>query len=252
MKKVIFAVVMLLTASAAMAVPTATLVSHHQRSSSGSLSTLIWDGSNTAGAGGMAVGAVASTATWTWDHTTLTGTGLYFATSHIGSMPLGSSVIGDRVVDLVLNTGNSTTSATSYECREGNFLAGVGAHGCANVSTGVNFTYQGTLAYNVGGNANCVTRTVGGDDMSTGNPRGLFSAAAAGGCSAVDGAFDMWTVVDSWNGTPGDTLVLSNGIALTAAGTNYMTFTVVPVPAAVWLFGSALGLFGWIRRRAMA
>lgn len=27
--------------------------------------------------------------------------------------------------------------------------------------------------------------------------------------------------------------------------------TIVPVPAAVWLFGSALGLFGWIRRRAV-
>jgi hypothetical protein len=27
---------------------------------------------------------------------------------------------------------------------------------------------------------------------------------------------------------------------------------VVPVPAAVWLFGSALGLLGWIRRRASA
>jgi len=25
--------------------------------------------------------------------------------------------------------------------------------------------------------------------------------------------------------------------------------TVVPVPAAVWLFGSALGLLGWVRRR---
>ena len=31
---------------------------------------------------------------------------------------------------------------------------------------------------------------------------------------------------------------------------NYATFTpaVIPVPAAVWLFGSALGLLGWIRR----
>lgn len=27
-------------------------------------------------------------------------------------------------------------------------------------------------------------------------------------------------------------------------------FTVVPVPAAVWMFGSALGLLGWIRRKA--
>ena len=29
------------------------------------------------------------------------------------------------------------------------------------------------------------------------------------------------------------------------------TTTVVPVPAAVWLFGSAVGLLGWLRRRAI-
>ena len=29
-------------------------------------------------------------------------------------------------------------------------------------------------------------------------------------------------------------------------------FTVVPVPGAVWLFGSALGLLGWIRKRTAA
>lgn len=29
-------------------------------------------------------------------------------------------------------------------------------------------------------------------------------------------------------------------------------FTVVPVPAAVWLFGSALGLLGWVRKRTAA
>ena len=28
--------------------------------------------------------------------------------------------------------------------------------------------------------------------------------------------------------------------------------TTIPVPAAAWLFGSALGLLGWVRRRAMA
>jgi hypothetical protein len=30
----------------------------------------------------------------------------------------------------------------------------------------------------------------------------------------------------------------------------YVTMTPVPIPPAVWLFGSALGLLGWIRKRA--
>jgi len=32
----------------------------------------------------------------------------------------------------------------------------------------------------------------------------------------------------------------------------FMVQRVVPVPAAVWLFGSALGMLGWVRRRATA
>ena len=33
---------------------------------------------------------------------------------------------------------------------------------------------------------------------------------------------------------------------------NARAFSVVPVPAAVWLFGSALGMLGWMRRRSSA
>ncbi len=29
-----------------------------------------------------------------------------------------------------------------------------------------------------------------------------------------------------------------------------VTAAVVPIPAAVWLFGSALGVMGWMRRKA--
>lgn len=50
--------------------------------------------------------------------------------------------------------------------------------------------------------------------------------------------------LDQGNGT----FSLTGGILGEAFGTG--SFQVIPVPAAAWLFGSALGLLGWIRRRA--
>ncbi len=252
MKKVILAVLMLAVSGAAMAVPM-TLIAHNQRSNTGTLSTLIWNGSNTGTSSGMAVGAVPSTATWDWDGATLTGTGLFFTTMHIATSPLTASVIGDEVTDLVVNTSSNTTTAASYVCHEGNFLAGVGAHGCGNVNLGYNGVFDSALAYNVGGNANCVNRTIGGDDISTGNPRGLTTAAASGGCDAVDGAFDLWTILQD-DSVQGGLLILSNGIPITSPGTNYMTFeyAAVPLPAALWLFGGALGALGVALKRKKA
>jgi hypothetical protein len=43
---------------------------------------------------------------------------------------------------------------------------------------------------------------------------------------------------------------LNNGGEV-AALSNARAFAAIPVPAAVWLFGSALGLLGWVRRRAI-
>ena len=118
----------------------------------------------------------------------MTSTGRFETTSHLSSNPNGSSVIDDRVVDLVIDVGNTTTNATSYDCVEGNFLVGVGANGCANVNIGANFTFDSPVVYNVGGNPKCVTMTIGGDDFSlddgttgppdyvpgTADPRGLI------------------------------------------------------------------------------
>jgi hypothetical protein len=242
-KKVLIAFFLFAVSSSAMAV-TATLVAHNQRASSGTLSTLIWDGSNATSAGGMAVGAVASTATWDWDYATntLTGTGLFQTTSHISSNPMGSSVISDRVTDLVIDTDADTTAASTYECREGNFLATVGAHGCGNYGLGDNFTNDSSIAYNVGGVANCVNRTLGGDDASTGDPRGLFTAAAVTGCDAVAGAFDLWTVIQAPDPNTGGTLIIGNSTPISAPGANYMTFQVdpIPLPATAWLIAPAV------------
>ena len=252
----------LLSVSGTVNAATATLLAHNQRSSSGSLSTLKWDGCatysaataciNPANATLAGMGITPSTAVWDWNSATgvLSMTGSFNTASTLGSSgaAAASVVIGDRVTNMIIDTTANTTTAAAYNCAEGNFLGNVGANGCLNINLGDDVTNNSSALYNVGGNANCVQRTLGGDDVSTGNPRGLSAAAAIGSCNAVDGAFDLWTVVQDSGGV----LILSNGIDTALAGTSYLTFSVVPVPAAVWLFGSGLAALGALRRRKTA
>jgi len=265
MKKVIIGAALLALSSQAGAI-SLTMTAVNQRSSSGSLSTLKWDGCTTytsatgcinpANANLAAMGITPSTAVWDWNPVTgvLSMTGAFNSASTLGSSgsAVANTVIGDKVTDMTIDTVNDTTTAASYVCAEGSFLAGVGANGCLNISLGDDGLLQSSAAYNVGGNANCVVRTLGGDDSSTGNVRTLANTAGGGGCEAGDGAFNMWTVV-SYTG-PGGQLIVSNGIPLASAGTSYLTFSVaaVPVPGAVWLLGSAIGLLGLVRRRIAA
>jgi hypothetical protein len=242
-----------------------TLVADNTRSSSGTLSYQVFKactppsnavstGCSTFGsAWQVANGVTGSTATWDWDGTTLAATGTFQSTSHLSSNPNASAVISDKSVNLNINTGTLTTTATSYNCIEGNFLANVGANGCLNTSTGGDFTNNSSALYNVGGNANCVSRTIGGDDSSTGNVRGLMSVAAGGSCDTTDGAYNLWTIVSDTTGTGGQ-LVLSNGISIAAAGTHYMTFqaAAVPAPPALWLLGSGLVALAGRRLRRKA
>ena len=79
------------------------------------------------------------------------------------------------------------------------------------------------------------------------------SGAASNACSASSffaaGDCDQISIVEVEGVSL--TIIEQSEFALPGTASGYIyTFTVVPVPAAVWLFGSALGLLGWARRRA--
>jgi hypothetical protein len=152
--------------------------------------------------------AAAGQATWDWNGTTLTGTGTLWATSFISSNPNGTPVISDHVVNLAVTPSTATTTATSYACVEGSFLATVGANGCKNTNIGANFADNTVTTWNAGGNSRCVQQAIGGDDYSltdgspgvpgTAEPRGLTTQAAGqagAGCAQTSGAFDLDTVI---------------------------------------------------------
>lgn len=133
--------------------------------------------------------------------------------------------------------GGGPANGTFFECIEGVFgpqnLGGIAL--CGAYRFGMNFideslpTWGPGLAFQKGLNANPIA---GGDDTDNGTQQNLNSL--------FDGAS-----LQSWDGT---TLVVGNFVS-GVDGTQF-TYQVVPVPAAAWLFGSALGLLGWMRRKS--
>ncbi len=69
--------------------------------------------------------------------------------------------------------------------------------------------------------------------------------------TAVVGRGDVGeSTADFWSTAILTEVVLPEGATISAtSGTDYMAPAVVPVPAALWLFGSALGLFGLMRQK---
>jgi hypothetical protein len=197
---------------------------------------------------GSAPGKIgSSTATFNYDDVTgiLTQTGGVFNV-RFNTAPT-STLFRHSITGLVLG-GGGLASATSYTCAEGNFGGNVGAHLCGNYTFGANFINESTATWGPG---TATARTIGGDDGASGPMQDIS-------------AYDYFAQI-SWVGT---TLTLSNAICNPYApgnangcatnggfNTGYDWIlnagpqAAIPVPAAVWLFGSALGLLGAARRR---
>lgn len=211
MKKVLAAVALMGVAVGAQAA-TATLTGY---SSSGDKGISVWN-------------ITKSTATWDLDTTTGVATqtgGTFSGSIAVGKTPLMTHNMSGGVLS------SGAASASSWSCAEGIFGGIVGAHICGNFTFGGN----GTQDSIVGNSGTATTVTLLGDDVVSGAPQALTSYNNLALTNLGGGNWSLDNFVP-----------LVSGYKFTFN----IAAPVVPVPAAVWLFGSALGLMGAMRRRS--
>lgn len=168
----------------------------------------------TVDSGGTLVFNISGDATWQYDDVTgvLTGTGTYIGAAELLSQPYFTHTITDLLI-----VAGGAASASSYNCTEGT----------AGALLELNVCDQYTFGPNTNDNNGFL------DDVDLGPSQSL---------AEYDDNFG-----GSWDGT---TLTMINMANCCNDVVKTMTFQAVPIPAAAWLFGSALGLLGWMRRRA--
>ena len=146
-------------------------------------------------------------------------------------------------VSFVNVSGLSNDSLTTYYSNAPSILGVAYAHDTAfiNVAAGVDnallFSYSSETAV-----TSAVTAWTGLN--GTGTLLGSFDLAA-NSSSAYEG----------WTATTFNFIGTAQSFDLTTAGANFVALdniSAVPVPAAAWLFGSALAMFGAVRRRGKA
>jgi hypothetical protein len=101
---------------------------------------------------------------------------------------------------------------------------------------GVYYTVSGYCGVGALGSASVGGSALGGDGCTKG---GSFSGTGY----LEAGTYDLWAGSSIGSGGASSA---SSGSSLSAS------YSAVPVPAAVWLFGSGLGLLGWFRGRQSA
>ncbi len=219
----------------ALAVAVAATLGGASTAADAAIHTAVLTGVTTYSNNGSSAGNLAlSTATFEYDDVTtvLTQTGGTFNVRFTTSPT--NTIFRHLITGAVVGNG-AVASAATFVCSEGNFGGNVGANICGNYSLGGNFLNDSTATWGPG---TAFARTMGGDDIPFGLQQNL---AAYNGFANV-----------SWENI---TLSLGNAATCgTCAGPNSgytwkVSIATIPVPAAVWLFGSALGLLGVARRR---
>jgi hypothetical protein len=136
--------------------------------------------------------------------------------------------------------GSGTAVATSWACIEGTFGGTVGSSICGNYSFGGNYANESTYTPTATG----ATVTIGGDDAAIGAPQTLANSYSGLAMTNLGGGY--WRLASGIVGVSGYDFCFQPAIE------PVMCLAPVPIPPAVWLFGSALGLMGWMRRKVAA
>ncbi len=214
----------------ALAVAVAATLGGASTAADAAIHTAVLTGVTTYSTNGSAPGNItSSTATFSYDDATtvLTQTGGTY-NARFNTSPT-NTIYRHLITGAILGNG-AAAAATTFVCAEGNFGGNVGANICGNYGFDGNFVDDSTATWGPG---TAFARTFGGDDFAYGAQQSIAN-------------YDGWANI-SWLGT---TLIIGKtNLALTSGQTWALNIATIPVPAAVWLFGSALGLLGVARRR---
>ncbi|MEZ5564717.1 MAG: VPLPA-CTERM sorting domain-containing protein [Gammaproteobacteria bacterium] len=228
MKRIILAIALLGAAAASQASVVQLALDTHYFGRSGSPSS---SGINPGPAFAGDIGSIATPTYWyDTDTAELSGSGVTHL--RIASGPTAMSRHFDRLITDLNIVNGSAAGSTAYECVSGGFGALVGANMCGNYLWGDNFIDDSSITYS----GLTFSRIMAGDDVIAGAPQSISD-------------YDL--LVASWDGS---TLTLESPEWTAAGGTAglQMNFSAVPLPAAIWLLGSAIGILGLAQFRSRA
>ncbi len=81
---------------------------------------------------------------------------------------------------------------------------------------------------------------------------GLYGGGGSISRSVTSTAWHLETFDSQWQNLSGVVITIDGLYYSDAVSIDNFTANVIPIPAAVWLFGSGLSLLGWFRRRQTA